>query len=54
MRYVVMFRGINVGGKHIVKMDELKKAARTVGIFTCVFFPKCLFQRGFRGENKFL
>lgn len=25
MQYLVLFRGINVGGKHIIKMDDLKK-----------------------------
>lgn len=25
MQYLILFRGINVGGRHIVKMDDLKK-----------------------------
>lgn len=31
MKYVALFRGINVGGKNIVKMSELKKLFESLG-----------------------
>lgn len=31
MKYIILFRGINVGGKHIVKMQELKALFTEMG-----------------------
>lgn len=33
MKYVAMFRGINVGGKNVVKMDDLKQLFLDLGLF---------------------
>ncbi len=35
MQYIAFFRGINVGGRNIVKMNDLKQLFLELGFATC-------------------
>ena len=56
MKYVVMFRGINVGGKHVVKMEELRRLLERLGFLhvkTYIQSGNAIFESDFE-EKKIL